>query len=75
MPTPIQNPAPFVPSKAVAYADTEGNSVTVSAATPLPVNIQAAAAAPLAGTTATSAQSGPFQPVQGRPVMLALSGT
>lgn len=75
MPTPIQNPAPFVPSKAVAFADAEGNSITVSSATPLPVNVQPAAGAPLAGTTAASAQPGPFQPVQGRAIMLALSGT
>lgn len=75
MPTPIQNPSPFVTSEAVAYADGDGNSVSVSAVSPLPVNIHFSASAPLAGTAAASTQIGPFQPVQGRPVMLSLSGT
>ncbi len=75
MPVPIQNPATFVPSEAVAFADLDGNSTTVSPLAPLPVTTQLPANPVLAGTTSTALQAGPFQPVPGRPVILALSGS
>lgn len=75
MPVPIQNPATFVPSEAVAFADADGNSTTVSTVNPLPVNVQPLANPALAGSTAASSVVGPFQPVLGRSVMLALSGS
>lgn len=75
-PNPIQSPASYIPSRATAFADVDGTALLVSSSTPLPVSIgAAAAAAPLAGTTAASGTLGPFQPVVGRPVVLALSGT
>lgn len=75
MPTPIQNPAPFVPSRAVSFADTDGSSQLVSLVRPLPVTMLHAAPAAVAGTTSTSGQIGPFQPAIGRPILLTLSGT
>ncbi|MBW8784654.1 MAG: hypothetical protein JF593_08445 [Novosphingobium sp.] len=71
----IQNPAGYVPEHAVAFSDVDGTAVTVSAAMPLPVSLSQAANAALSGTAATSGLVGPFQPVLGRPVVLALSGT
>jgi hypothetical protein len=74
--TPIQSPASYVPSRAAAYADIDGTALLVSASNPMPVSVgPAAAAAALAGSTATSAVLGPFVPAAGRPVVLALSGT
>jgi hypothetical protein len=73
---PIQSPASYVPSRAAAFADVDGTSLLVSASNPMPVSIgPAAAAAPLAGSTAASGVLGPFAPAAGRPVVLALSGT
>ena len=72
---PIQNPTGYAISRAVAYSDVDGTSIVVGAAAPLPVTTILPASAPLTGTAATSAQVGPFQPVAGRPVMLALSGS
>jgi len=73
--TPIQSPASYVPSRAIAFADIDGTSLLVSASNPLPVSVGAAtAAAPLAGSTINSGVLGPFQPVIGRAVVLALSG-
>lgn len=73
---PIQSPASYVPSRAAAFADVDGTSMLVSANNPMPVAIgPAAAAAALAGSSAASAVLGPFLPVAGRPVVLALSGT
>jgi hypothetical protein len=75
-PTPIQSPASYVPSRASAFADVDGTALLVSASNPMPVSIgAAAAAAPLAGTTAVTAILGPFLPAGGRPIVLALSGT
>lgn len=78
MPTPIQNPAGYAVTRAVAYADVDGSMLQVAAATPLPVTVTgggAAATTPLAGTTATSTVAGPYQPALGRAVMLVLTGT
>jgi hypothetical protein len=73
---PIQSPASYVPSRAAAFADIDGTSLLVSASNPMPVSIgPAAAATPLAGSTAANAVVGPFVPAGGRPVVLALSGT
>lgn len=73
--TPIQSPASYVPSRAAAFADNDGNSLVVSASNPLPVFATAGSTTPLAGTTSASGSLGPFSPVVGRPVVLALSGT
>lgn len=73
---PIQSPASYVPSRAAAFADVDGTSMLVSASNPMPVSIgAAAAAAALAGSSTASGVLGPFLPVAGRPVVLALSGT
>lgn len=76
--SPIQSPASFVPSRAAAFSDVDGTALVVSAANPLPVAMTASGGtvpSPLAGTAVTSAVVGPFQPVTGRAVMLALAGT
>lgn len=74
MPTPIQNPAPFVPSRAVAFAAADGSNRLVAAASPLPVTALPPAPAAVAGTASSTTQIGPFQPAVGRPVILGLSG-
>ncbi|MDP3906644.1 hypothetical protein [Novosphingobium sp.] len=74
MPTPIENPAPFVPSRAVAFAAPDASSQLVSTATPLPVTAMEPAPPALTGTASSSIQIGPYQPALGRPVVLSLSG-
>lgn len=72
---PITTPAEYVPPLAIAYADASGHAALVSAGNPLPVvAAPVAAAAPLAGSAGASATVGPFNPVAGRGVILALGG-
>ena len=75
--TPIINPGGYTPARALVYADTDGSAVQVSSAAPLPVSLGRTAPAPaaLSGTLAASGSVGPFTPVAGKPVILALSGT
>lgn len=75
MPLPIQSPSGYAATRAVAFADTDGSALIASAATPMPVTLLAAPATPLAGTAATSAIFGPYQPALGRDIVLTLSGT
>lgn len=80
MPTnPIQSPASYVPSRAAAFSDVDGNSLLVSNANPLPVAILAGGTGSvpvaLTGTTTTTSVLGPYQPSIDRSIMLALSGT
>ncbi len=73
---PIQYPATYSVSHAVAYSDVDGSSILVGPDKPLPVTLaQPAGAAPLAGTAVASVVVGPYVPVAGRPVMLSLEGT
>lgn len=74
MPTPIQNPAPFVPTRAISYAEANGNSQQVSADFPLPVSTLPPAPAALTGSISASGLIGPYAPALGRPVVLTLSG-
>ncbi len=75
--TPIINPGGYTPARALVSADTDGSAVQVSSAAPLPVSLGSTAPAPaaLSGTLAASGSVGPFTPVAGKPVILALSGT
>jgi len=74
--SPLKTPAGYVPQMAVAFANAGGDAEPVSAANPLPFTEQPfTAAAPLTGSTATSAVVGPFAPRSGRAIVLALSGT
>jgi len=77
MPTPIQNPAGYAVTRAIAYADVDGSMLQVSSSAPLPVALSSGAAAttPLTGTAATTSVVGPYQPAIGRAVMLLLTGT
>lgn len=75
MPTPIQNPAGYAVTRAVAFADVDGTLVPVDTSTPLPVTLGRAPTTPLAGTAASTGVVGPYQPALGRPVMLVLTGT
>lgn len=80
----INTPAPFVPPHAVAYSNPDGTAAIVGHDAPLPVTMSGAnplsvsqvlpSAAPLIGTTTTTGTVGPFNPVVGRGVILALSG-
>jgi hypothetical protein len=75
MPTPIQNPATYIPVQARSFAQADGKSGLVSADLPLPVSILRTASAPITGTASTRGQVGPLTPAPGRPVVLSLSGT
>lgn len=73
---PIQYPATYSVSHAVAYSDLDGISVLVGPDKPLPVTLaQPSGGTPLAGTAVASVVVGPYVPVAGRPVMLSLEGT
>lgn len=72
---PIQSPAGYVPSRAIAFADLDGTALMASTLTPLPVTTSSAPVTALAGSTSASSVLGPFQPASGRPLMLSLSGT
>jgi len=75
MPTPIQNPAGYAVTRAVAFADVDGSMLPVATSTPLPVTLGTAATTALTGTASSSSVVGPYQPALGRPVMLVLTGT
>lgn len=76
MPTPIQSPSGYAATRALAFADVDGNAILASTANPLPVVVgNSAAATPLAGSTAANGTFGPFQPTPGRTVVITLSGT
>ncbi len=74
--TPITNPSGYIPARALAFTDVDGSAVQVSQAAPLPVSLGSSGAvpAPLAGTLTASGTAGPFSPLEGKAVMLALSG-
>jgi hypothetical protein len=85
-PSQVKLPAGYAPAFAIGYADESGNLVLAGAADPLPValdsgtiEVQAVESAPppppLAGTASSSGLAGPFAPVAGRAVTLALTGT
>ena len=72
----LRSPAGYLTSVAVAFASADGNADQVSSTNPLPVAFTPPAADPaLSGTASTSVVVGPFHPVAGRAIMLALSGT
>jgi hypothetical protein len=75
--TPIQSPTAYVVSRAVAFADTDGSMMLVSATAPLPVLAvtSSGTSTPLAGTASASGVFGPFTLITGRSVMLSLQGT
>ena len=80
----IRTPAPFVPPHAVAYSNLDGTAAIVGPNAPLPVTMSGGSplsvspvlpsTTPLTGTTTTTGTIGPFNPVVGRSVILALSG-
>jgi hypothetical protein len=84
--SPVRLPAGYAPAFAVGYADESGNLVLAGIADPLPVTLDsgtievvpvesAPPPAPLSGSASASGLAGPFAPVAGRAVTLALSGT
>lgn len=75
MPIPIQSPSGYAATRAVVFADPNGDAQIASAAAPLPVIFGAPAATALTGSTGASAVLGPFQPVVGRAVILSLAGS
>jgi len=77
---PISYPGRFAPGFALAFADAAGAALQVSSVTPLPVAVISGGATgsvppALSGTTAVALTAGPFAPLAGRPLVLALSGT
>lgn len=73
---PIQFPGRFAPGVAVSFADSSGDSLTVSQSRPLPVVAAIAAApAPLSGSASQAMIAGPFVPARLRPLTLQLSGS
>lgn len=75
MPTPIQNPAGYAVTRAVAFADVDGSMLPVAASTPLPITLGMAPTIALTGTANATSLAGPYQPALGRPVILVLTGT
>jgi hypothetical protein len=79
---PISYPGRYAPGVAVNFSDGDGNARQVSATSPLPVTLSAAATGsgttpppPLAGTTSATTTLGPFTPVADKPMILTLTGT
>lgn len=77
---PISYPGRFAPGFALAYADAAGAALQVSSTTPLPVAVisggsTGSAPSALSGSSAVAITAGPFAPLAGRPLVLALSGS
>jgi hypothetical protein len=70
----IQFPASYAPGVAIAWGDSNSNAQVVSQGAPLPVNTILTPTTALTGTVSQSATVGPFTPIIGRSVMMALSG-
>lgn len=89
MPLPVNAPAGFVPPMANAYADIDNTAITVSVASPLPVQMGAGSnlvgkftpsfttsgLTPVTGVVNSGAQSGVFTPLNGRDFNLTLVAT
>jgi hypothetical protein len=89
MPLPIFAPANYVTPAAASYADTDNTAITVSTATPLPVQVgasgnligkvtpafTASGLTPVTGVISAGAQSGVFTPANGRDFNLTLVAT
>jgi len=76
MPNNVLSPAGYTPTFAVSFSDGASGAQIVTSASPLPViPIVANKPLPIAGTTSSSTQVGPFSPVAGQPVVITLSGT
>lgn len=76
MPVPpaINFPAQYAPGVAIAWGNVNNQAQVVSQSAPLPTNSILTPTTALTGTTSQSATVGPFTPVIGRSVMMALSG-
>ena len=75
MPVPILSPSGYAATRALAFADADGNAVLASSALPLPVTLGSEPTVPLSGSTTASGVFGPYQPALGREAMLSLAGT
>ena len=74
-PLPVTGSVTVATASASPLAVSGGVTINNAATAPVPVNTQAAAPTPLTVTASGSTTVGPFPPVIGRAVMLALSGT
>jgi len=72
---PIETPAGYMVSHVVAYAEPDGTAAMVTTEAPLPVVFGQTATSAVAGTATASGIVGPFVPVVGRAVILALQGS
>lgn len=76
MPNNVLSPAGYTPTVAVSFSDGASGAQIVTSGTPLPVTaVVPSKPVPLTGTTASSAQIGPFVPTAGCPIVVTLSGT
>ena len=75
MPSPIRIPSGYVSPHAIAFANADGRADIVDASKPLPVTSALPTTTALAGIANTTQTVGPFSPVMGRSVILALSGS
>lgn len=73
---PIKEPARYVASRAVAYANDAGHAVNVSDTAPLPVraSLTQTTSTPLSGSMSGSGDTGSFTPELGRTIWISLSG-
>lgn len=75
-PIPVAAPASYAPLSAIGYAEADSTLSAVSLDKPLPVSpVTVPGPAALTGTATGASQVGPFAPIAGRAVILALSGT
>lgn len=74
MPVPIISPSGYAATRALAFADADGNAVLASSSLPLPVTLGSDPTVPLTGTTGTGGTFGPYQPALGREAVLTLAG-
>lgn len=77
MSTTVETPAKFVPQYGMAFGQAGTPAIAVDPAHPLPVQFvqTGTGAAAVEGSTAAALLAGPFAPVLGREIRLALSGT
>ena len=74
-PLPVSGSVTVANSSAAPLAVSGGVTISNTISSPVPVNTQQTAQTALTGTASSSTVAGPFTPVVGRAVMLALAGT
>lgn len=73
--TPIKIPSGYITPTAMTFSAPDNSANFVSSTSPLPVTTTGGPATALSGQASSSISVGPYLPVIGRSVILALSGT